>query len=110
MSGAEDVQIREITQGKSAVARDILTALPAWFGIPESLDAYVRESAALPMLGAIANTSPIGFLSLKEHNCFSARRPMSSVLSRTGTAKVSAVRSSRAPKPCFAPAGFASSR
>jgi ribosomal protein S18 acetylase RimI-like enzyme len=70
MSVNDGVKICEITQHKSDFAREILTALPAWFGIPESPETYVREAGALPMLGATAGSDPIGFLSLKEHNSF----------------------------------------
>ena len=54
--------IRQIydPQQKKNIARDILYALPEWFGIPESTETYIRESASLD--GDRAN----GFLCLKQ--------------------------------------------
>jgi ribosomal protein S18 acetylase RimI-like enzyme len=72
MPSHEDVEIVEIAQDKSAVCREVLSSLPAWFGIPEALEAYVREVAALPMLGAMAGGSVVGFISLRQHSPFAA--------------------------------------
>jgi GNAT superfamily N-acetyltransferase len=37
---------------RAAICRDILAALPDWFGIPEAVENYIVEAAALPMLVA----------------------------------------------------------
>jgi ribosomal protein S18 acetylase RimI-like enzyme len=67
-----EVEIVEIVEHRSELCREILTSLPRWFGIPESLEAYVNEASRLPMLGAVANGAPIGFISLKHHSPFAS--------------------------------------
>jgi GNAT superfamily N-acetyltransferase len=64
--------LREITSGKGGVCRDILNDLPEWFGIPEAVEAYVRETERLPMFGFVSGGAVIGFLSVKPHGRFSA--------------------------------------
>jgi ribosomal protein S18 acetylase RimI-like enzyme len=66
----DTVEIVAITQDRSAVCREVLEALPRWFGIPEALEAYVRDVAALPMFGAVRDGNAIGFLSLKDQTPF----------------------------------------
>ena len=51
---------------KQTVARTILEALPAWFGIPEARESYIRESAESIMLASLGNGETNGFLCLKE--------------------------------------------
>ncbi len=60
--------IREITEPdrKQKITRMILEALPDWFGVPESREEYIRDSAGLPFYAAYDNDRPIGFLDLKE--------------------------------------------
>lgn len=43
------------------LCRDVLAALPGWFGIEEAVDAYVRDVAELPTFAAGRD----GFLALK---------------------------------------------
>lgn len=65
--------VSELTKNKSDVCRDILAALPQWFGIPESVHAYVAAVGDLPMLAAkTANDEVIGFLALKLHTASAA--------------------------------------
>ena len=45
------------------LCRDVLAALPGWFGIEEAVDAYVRDVAQLPTFAAGRN----GFIALKQH-------------------------------------------
>jgi ribosomal protein S18 acetylase RimI-like enzyme len=66
------IEIVEVARNKSALCREILTALPLRFGIPEALETYAAEVAALPMLGATAGGSVIGFLALKDQTPFAA--------------------------------------
>lgn len=54
-----------ITKNKNATCRSILTALPAWFGRPQAIDEYCRQSDDLPMLGVTADDSVLGFASLR---------------------------------------------
>ena len=60
--------IRQITDNtdKQSVTRYILESLPAWFGIPESIEEYVRGSADKTFFGAYDGNSVIGFLYLKQ--------------------------------------------
>ncbi len=51
---------------KRKIARDILEALPEWFGILESRECYIGESAGQLFLRAEHEGKPVGFLCLKE--------------------------------------------
>ena len=51
---------------KQAIARGILEALPDWFGIVESREAYIRQSAGDPFFAAERGGHALGFLCLKE--------------------------------------------
>ena len=53
-------------QRKTAIARTILEALPDWFGVEESREAYIAASANLPLFAAMDGDRPVGFLCLKE--------------------------------------------
>jgi len=57
---------------KSSVCVPILRTLPDWFGIEEAILDYEREIEHLPTFLAKADGSVLGFLSLKQHNPFSA--------------------------------------
>lgn len=60
--------IRQIDdpQQKKNIARDILYALPEWFGIPESTETYIRESAVQTMVASLDGDCANGFLCLKQ--------------------------------------------
>jgi ribosomal protein S18 acetylase RimI-like enzyme len=64
--------LQEISFGKGRICRDVLDDLPGWFGIPESVDAYVRDVENLPMFGFTLHDQIVGFISLKMHNRFVA--------------------------------------
>ena len=51
---------------KKNIARDILYALPEWFGIPESTETYIRESAVQTMVASLDGDRVNGFLCLKQ--------------------------------------------
>lgn len=51
---------------KMETARQILEALPDWFGIPEAREEYIKESGEQLFFAAIEEKQPIGFLCLKE--------------------------------------------
>jgi GNAT superfamily N-acetyltransferase len=60
------IHIEILHERKSEVCREILEALPEWFGIPEAIDSYAKGVAELPML--VAKDTPgmiIGFIALK---------------------------------------------
>jgi ribosomal protein S18 acetylase RimI-like enzyme len=65
-------EIVEIQDGRGALARRILSGLPDWFGIPESVDAYVAASEQLPMFAVRADGGHVGFLSVKLHTAVAA--------------------------------------
>ena len=58
--------------GKAAVCEPILRSLPAWFGIEEAIVHYVGEIDHLPTFLAGDGAEVVGFVSLKQHNPFSA--------------------------------------
>jgi len=51
---------------KQRISREILEALPDWFGIPETREEYICASADQPFFSAAADGKPVGFLYLKE--------------------------------------------
>ena len=51
---------------KQRIASSVLADLPEWFGIPESVEAYVRESLQLPFYAARLDGEDVGFIALKE--------------------------------------------
>ena len=59
------VEISDSEQ-KMQVTRQILEALPEWFGIPESREEYIRDSVDQVFFAALEEDKPIGFLCLKE--------------------------------------------
>jgi GNAT superfamily N-acetyltransferase len=57
---------------QSAVCVPVLRALPDWFGIEQAILDYEREIELLPTFLARSGGRVAGFLSLKQHNPFSA--------------------------------------
>jgi ribosomal protein S18 acetylase RimI-like enzyme len=57
---------------KSAVCAPILAALPEWFGIEEANRQYIEDIKQLPTLLASFNGETVGFLTLRDHNRYSA--------------------------------------
>lgn len=51
----------------TASCESILAALPEWFGIPASNDAYIRDLANFPTFVAQYQNSVAGFMTLREH-------------------------------------------
>ena len=51
---------------KQKIVRTVLEALTDWFGVTESREAYISESAELPLCAAFDGDRPVGFLCLKE--------------------------------------------
>lgn len=48
------------------ISREILEALPDWFGIEESREHYIADSAEQPFFAVAADGRAVGFLCLKE--------------------------------------------
>ena len=51
---------------KAMITRTILHDLPAWFGIQEATDNYIKESQTMPFFAYEINQTAVGFISLKE--------------------------------------------
>lgn len=51
---------------KEKIAREILSNLPQWFGLPESTDEYVESSKDMPFWADIEDNKSRGFIALKE--------------------------------------------
>jgi ribosomal protein S18 acetylase RimI-like enzyme len=64
--------VLEVFSDKKKISQGVLDDLPDWFGVPESVDAYVRSVEDLSMFGFALDDQIIGFISLKEHNQFVA--------------------------------------
>ena len=56
----------EEPEEKRRISREILEALPDWFGVPEAREAYIRDSANLFFFAAELEGRTCGFLCLKE--------------------------------------------
>ncbi len=67
-NGMKDFIIRQAADPaeKTRISREILEALPDWFGVAESREAYIRGSAAQPFFAAFMDGQAVGFLCLKE--------------------------------------------
>ena len=62
-----NIPVREIAvpEKKTAISREILEALPDWFGIPEAREEYIASSAGELLFAAFDGEAPVGFLTLK---------------------------------------------
>ena len=60
------MEIKEIIEPrqKQAIAREILEALPEWFGIPQAREQYIAQSAGQPFFAALQEERTIGFCCL----------------------------------------------
>ncbi len=67
-----DFKIEGPHHNQSSACIPILRMLPDWFGIEAAILDYEREIEHLPTFLAKANGQVLGFLSLKQHNPFSA--------------------------------------
>jgi ribosomal protein S18 acetylase RimI-like enzyme len=67
-----NVGIREIGEGRGLVCNGLLRSLPRWFGIESAIQQYVSEVERMPTFVAYNDDAPIGFVSLKKHNEWTA--------------------------------------
>ena len=65
---------------KEAVARKILGALPDWFGIEESREAYIHESREQPFWADLEAGAARGFLAMKPTSPYTAELAVMGVL------------------------------
>ena len=74
------VQRVEKPDEREAAAREVLEALPDWFGIPKSREAYIRDSRAQPFWADLEDGAVRGFLALKETSPYTAELAVMGVL------------------------------
>ncbi len=60
------IQKIDCDEQKQKITRDILEALPEWFGIPEATEEYIAGSGGTPFFCAFDKEMPVGFIYLKE--------------------------------------------
>lgn len=61
-----EIKLIEDCGDKKKIARQILEALPDWFGIEEAREKYIKESADQIFFAAFDENQATGFLCLKE--------------------------------------------
>lgn len=61
-----DIKLIDDYDDKQKIARQILEALPDWFGIEDARESYIKESADQLFFAAFDENQAIGFLCLKE--------------------------------------------
>lgn len=66
------LEIRSLEKGEAATCEDILRALPEWFGIEESIVEYRRDVESMETWVARGDGAIAGFITLREHNPYSA--------------------------------------
>jgi GNAT superfamily N-acetyltransferase len=57
---------------KTAITQKIMHSLPAWFSPPEDIERKAVIHRKYPFFAAYDNDSPIGFITLKIHNQYTA--------------------------------------
>lgn len=69
-----DLTVRQIenSEEKSIICREILQGLPAWFGIPEAVVAYIDEVRSMDTWAAELNGKTCGFISINRPCDFTA--------------------------------------
>jgi len=68
----QPVVLRDVSGGAGAVCRRLLDLLPAWFEIPDAVDAYVRAADTEPSIIASAGDVDIGITTVKLHSAYAA--------------------------------------
>ena len=64
----KNISVCEVTDPaeKQQIVRKVLEALPEWFEVEASREAYIAESAEQPVFAAFSGAETAGFLCLKE--------------------------------------------
>lgn len=76
----DPVTIRRLAPGEGSVCEQVMRALPEWFGIEESLMAYVRDAERMESWLALYAGEPAGFVTLHLHNPQAAEIQVMAVL------------------------------
>ncbi len=58
--------------GKGSVCEKIMRSLPQWFGIEAAIIQYAKDIEQLPTFVAMEDSKAVGFLTIKQHNQFTA--------------------------------------
>jgi ribosomal protein S18 acetylase RimI-like enzyme len=66
------VRIRNQSTGSGPICRQVLEALPGWFGIPQSVEDYVAASDRLPTVIASIGDNDVGILTWLVRTPFAA--------------------------------------
>lgn len=74
------VQFVEDREKRERIAREVLAALPDWFGLPESTARYVRDSRELSFWADLERGAARGFIVLKETSPYAAELYVMGVL------------------------------
>ena len=74
------VQEIDASDARAAIAREVLEALPDWFGIPESREASIRDSRAQPFWADLEDGAVRGVLALRETSPYTAELAAMGVL------------------------------
>jgi GNAT superfamily N-acetyltransferase len=72
MTPPADLALRIEPSGAGETCRQVLAALPHWFGIPASVDDYVAAAAANPTVVATLSGRDVGILTLVTHTPYAA--------------------------------------
>ena len=64
---ADHWTIVPVTHQRGQICRDILSALPDWFGRSDSIEAYVTAAQTQPMFAAVQSGKAVGFVSICQH-------------------------------------------
>jgi len=89
--------------GQSNVCEPILRALPDWFGLEASTQAYITQTDRLPTFVAIMDDATVGFLTLKQHSDAAAEIVVMGVLPRHHRHGIGRALVERAQDICAAP-------
>jgi ribosomal protein S18 acetylase RimI-like enzyme len=63
----QEVTLRDQASGSGGTCRNVLAALPTWFGIEESVENYVEVADRSPTVVATANGQDVGLLTTIRH-------------------------------------------
>jgi GNAT superfamily N-acetyltransferase len=72
MAEPPTLELRVEPSGAGATCRQVLDALPHWFGIPESVEDYVKAAEANPTVVAALDGQDVGILTLLTHTPYAA--------------------------------------
>ena len=66
------VELREVDGGAGQICAEILRLLPAWFGIVEANDDYIRTADTHPGVVAAVGGDDVGIATVKHHSPYAA--------------------------------------